>query len=439
MEALVFVFGVDFRKVMAHSDPSFLPAGPCGRMGGMTMGSIKAVRGGVTAPQGYRAAAVEARIKHPRPDLAMLVSDVPAVAAGMFTTNRIQAAPVRLCRDRVRRGRAQAILVNSGCANACTGTHGWTDACRMATMAARALDIREPDMLVCSTGTIGIPMPMDRVEAAIPKLVDGLNRKGGDAAARAIMTTDTVDKQEALEFRVNGKTVRIGGMCKGAGMIEPNMATMLAFLTTDAAVAPGALKQALRDAVNRSFNRITVDGDQSTNDTILFLANGMAGNRVLKPGHPAWRLFCEAVQTICLRLACRLVKDGEGATRFVTVCVKGAASDADAQKATRAIANSLLVKTSWFGADPNWGRVIDAVGYSGARVEESKVDIRYDRLRAVRSGQKDARTPLSDLEKVLRQQSFTVEVDLHLGRGTDTVYTCDCSVEYIKINAAYMT
>ena len=369
----------------------------------------------------------------------MLVSDVPAVAAGMFTTNRIQAAPVRLCRDRVRRGRAQAILVNSGCANACTGTHGWTDACRMATMAARALDIREPDMLVCSTGTIGIPMPMDRVEAAIPKLVDGLNRKGGDAAARAIMTTDTVDKQEALEFRVNGKTVRIGGMCKGAGMIEPNMATMLAFLTTDAAVAPGALKQALRDAVNRSFNRITVDGDQSTNDTILFLANGMAGNRVLKPGHPAWRLFCEAVQTICLRLACRLVKDGEGATRFVTVCVKGAASDADAQKATRAIANSLLVKTSWFGADPNWGRVIDAVGYSGARVEESKVDIRYDRLRAVRSGQKDARTPLSDLEKVLRQQSFTVEVDLHLGRGTDTVYTCDCSVEYIKINAAYMT
>lgn len=401
---------------------------------------LRKIKGGVTAARGFSAAAVKAEIKYPnRLDLAIVSSDRPAAVAGVFTTNRIQAAPVKICRACVARGKARAIVVNSGCANACTGPQGAAAARRMAACAAGELGIPVQETLVCSTGTIGIQMPMDRVEPGIAAAAKKLSPKNGDLAARAIMTTDTRDKQVAVEFAVGGKKVRFGGMAKGAGMISPNMATMLGFLTTDAAVRQSDMQALLKAAAERSFNRITVDGDQSTNDTLLLLANGAAGNAVLHRGHKSWVIFEEAVMTVTRELAMMIVRDGEGATKFVTVTVSGAKNDSDARKASRAVAQSLLVKTSWFGCDPNWGRVIAAVGYSGAAVDQDKVDISYDGFRAVRGGVKANDFSLKDLERVLRQPSFSIDVNLHIGRGTDTIYTCDCSDGYVKINAEYMT
>ena len=402
--------------------------------------SIQEIGGGVTAPAGFRAAVAAAGIKHPgRPDVALLVSDSPAAAAGCFTTNRVQAAPVRLCKARLRKGRAQAIIVNSGNANACTGPQGDRDAARTAAAAARSLGLAPDLVLVASTGTIGIPMPMDRLLPAIPAAAAALSPAGGPDAARAILTTDTRDKQVALRFRIDGRPVTLGGMCKGAGMIEPNMATMLCFLATDAAVQPAALRRALRSAVETSFNRISVDGDMSTNDTVLLLANGQAGNRPLSPAHPGWARFCEALDAATRRLARMVVLDGEGATKCVTVAVSGAATPTDARKAARAIARSLLVKTSWFGGDPNWGRVICAAGYSGARFDPARVTIAYDGARAVRRGVRVPGLPLAALEQILRQKAFTLSVDLGAGRATHTLLTCDCSEEYVKINGSYMT
>jgi glutamate N-acetyltransferase/amino-acid N-acetyltransferase len=314
-----------------------------------------------------------------------------------------------------------------------------TDARRMAALAAEALKVDENTVFPCSTGTIGKPLPMDKIENGIGLLTPALSRDGGDAAAKAIMTTDTVDKQHAVEIEVDGRAVRVGGMAKGAGMIEPNMATMLAFLTTDAAVQSDALQACLSAAVEASFNRISVDGDQSTNDTALLLANGAAGNRPLGPAHPGWSEFCAAVGEVCKQLAWKIVKDGEGATKFVTITVTGAVSNADASKVARAVANSLLVKTSWFGGDPNWGRIIAAAGYSGADVTTELTDVSFDGVVAVRGGLKAPEFALKDLERILRQKAFGIQIDLHKGSGTDTVYTCDCSYEYVKINAEYMT
>ncbi len=397
------------------------------------------IEGGVTAPGGFRACGVTAGIKKPRPDMALLVSDRPAALAGVFTTNKIQAAPVRLCRERVAAGRGRAVVVNAGVANACTGPGGMEDARQMQQWAAAALGMAADDVCVCSTGTIGLRLPMAKIEAGIRAAAGTLADDGGAAAARAIMTTDTRPKECALELTVEGRAVRIGGMCKGAGMIEPNMATMLAFLTTDAAVEPAALQALVREAAAVSFNAISVDGDQSTNDTFLCLANGAAGTTPLAPGHADWARFAAAFTEVARRLACMIVQDGEGATCFVTVTVRGAASDADARLAARAVANSLLVKTSWFGGDPNWGRVVAAVGYSGAAVDETRVDVAYDDCVAVRGGCKAADTALADLEAVLRRKTFTVTVDLHLGEHAATVYSCDCSEDYVKINAEYMT
>lgn len=401
--------------------------------------STSFVDGGVTAARGFRASAVTAGIKKPRNDLAILMSDTPAAVAGVFTTNRIQAAPVHLCRERTASGRAQAVIVNSGCANACTGAQGVADAHQMAALAAQALGIPESLVLVCSTGTIGVLMPMDKVAAAVPAAAAALSPDGGPAAAKAIMTTDTVDKQVAVRLTIGGRDVTIGGMTKGAGMIDPNMATMLAFLTTDAAVEPAALRACLVAAVEQSFNRISVDGDQSTNDTALLFANGASGAPLLNERHPEWPAFTEAVNTVTRELALKIVRDGEGVTRVVTLAVRGAASPSDASKAARAIANSLLVKTSWFGGDPNWGRVIAAVGYSGAAVKEELVDISYDGIFAFQQGRPAGKSVLPKLEEVLRRPAFSLTVDLHLGDAAYTMYTADCSEEYVRINAEYMT
>ncbi len=397
------------------------------------------IDGGVTAAQGYKAAGVHAGIKHKALDFALLCSETVANVAGVFTTNKIKGAPVKLCQKLVAGGFARAVVINSGNANACNGEQGMVDAVRMGTITAEALKLDESLVLVCSTGTVGVPMPMDKVENGISKVVEALANDGGDAAAKAIMTTDLVDKQYAVELTIDGKQVRIGGMAKGSGMIEPNMATMLAYITTDAQVDQEALQDALSAAVAVSFNKITVDGDQSCNDTVLLFANGASGTGVLNPQHPEWESFCAAVTEVAKQLAFMIVKDGEGATKFVTVTVHGAASVKDAALATRAIANSLLVKTSWYGGDPNWGRVIDVVGYSGADVREELVDIAYNDVLMVKNGCRVPDQSLDELEKILAEDNFVLMVNLNLGDDSDTVYTCDCSEEYIKINSAYMT
>lgn len=395
--------------------------------------------GGITAPKGFRAAGIHAGIKADKPDMAMIVSSVDSAVAGTFTTNRVQAAPVKICREKLSGGKARVIVINSGSANACTGEQGRIDAERTVAFTAETLGVPEEQVFVCSTGTIGKRLPMDKIQAGIERLAGVVSEDGGADAAAAIMTTDTVMKQVALETSIGGVTVRVGGIAKGAGMIEPNMATMLAFVTTDALVDRNALQQCLSSAVDKSFNRITVDGDESTNDTVLMMANGEAGNECLTSDHDEWASFVRAVEQVTHELALMIVKDGEGATRFVTVTVRGAVSEEDADMAARAVCNSLLVKTAWTGGDPNWGRIIAAVGYSGAEMRDDTVDITFDDVPAVRNGQLAEGSSLADLEAVYAKKAFEVVVDLHVGEKSASVYTCDCSQEYVQINSEYMT
>lgn len=392
----------------------------------------------VILPLGFRAAGIAAGLKRSgKRDMMLVVSDGPAACAGVFTTNQVKAAPVVLDQDVVRRRTARAIVVNSGNANACTGARGMRDAQTMAVLTAQLLKISPEDVLVCSTGAIGKPMPMNTVKAGLRLLPPALSPDGGEAAAEAIMTTDTRRKTATVTLPVDGKTVTLTAFAKGAGMIEPNMATMLGFFLTDAAVEPHALQHALKQAVDASFNRISVDGDMSTNDTCLLLANGAAGNKPLHAGHKAWPRFTAALQVVALDLAKRIARDGEGASKLITVRVRGARSDAEADAAARAVANSMLVKTCWNGDYPNWGRIMDALGYSPAKVDERKVDLFYDKLAAVRKGVA-TKTTVKALSAVQKQERFTITADLHLGKGESEVYTCDCSEEYVRINVDYI-
>ncbi len=402
---------------------------------------LQPIKGGITAPRGFLAGTAKAGIKYPnRTDLALLFSETPAIAAGVFTTNLVQAAPVRLCRERLRRSpSAQAILINSGNANACTGPRGQADAERAARTVAQTLHVNPRQVLVCSTGTIGIPLPMDRLLPAIPRAAQTLSPNGGSAAAQAIMTTDTRPKEAAVRFQINGCPITLGGMCKGAGMIDPHMATLLVFFTTDAAIAPRALRSALRQAVDVSFNRISVDGDRSTNDTALILANGMAGNTPIQEDRPGWKPFTQAFCSVACDLARQVVADGEGATRLVTVEVSGARNEQDAALAARAVSRSLLVKTAWYGGDPNWGRILCALGYSGARFNPDHVQIRFDNRLVVRNGRQAPHVSLETLARIFKQPAFRVEIHLGAGKSSYSMLTCDCSVEYVKINGAYMT
>ena len=402
--------------------------------------SFSFIEGGVTAAKGFRACGVAAGIKYQnRRDVAMLVADKPAAVAAVYTLNKVAAAPVQLDRERTRSGKAQAIVVNSGCANACTGETGLANARETARLAAEALGIDENLVLVCSTGVIGVNLPMDRVAEGVKLAAQTLSTTGGNDAAHAIMTTDLVDKQFAVELEIDGQPVKIGGICKGSGMIEPNMATMLAFVTTDAAVDPQALDEALNFAVNKSFNRIVGDGDMSTNDTLILMASGAAGNKTLTMRHPQWQDFVDALTMVCVELSKKIIMDGEGATKFVTVRVKGALTTEDAQKAARSIAKSPLVKTSWFGLDPNWGRVIAAVGYSGASVDDRWAQIYYGDICAYDKGRVADKTMLKSLQDVMRKRAFDVTVNLNLGNGEDVIYTHDFSYDYVKINAEYTT
>lgn len=400
------------------------------------MSGIKVIKGGVTAAKGFRASAVHAGIKalnKGRNDMALVASDRPAVAAGVFTTNRVKAAPVRVSRVHLRSPCCCAVLLNSGNANACTGPSGIAAAKSLAGHTSDALDCGERRVLVCSTGRIGVPLPVGRMAAKIPDLAAQLSAKGGGAAARAIMTSDTFPKEYAVEVRAPGGTFRVGGMAKGAGMIDPNMATMLCVVTTDAAMTKGALQNALHTAVERTFNRITVDGDMSTNDTVLALANGAAGGHKLKSGSSDHALFVEALNEVCLKLAQMIVLDGEGVSKFVTVQVRGASSFQAARKVAEAIANSTLVKCAWAGNDPNWGRIMAAAGYCGVPVREELVDIYYDGVAAIRGGTA-APTPKEKLVKAVSADKFTVTVDLHLGKAFYTVYATDLTEKYVGLN-----
>ena len=405
------------------------------------MGVLLKTNGGVTAPRGFSASGVSAHVKYQdRKDFAMIVSDRDASAAGVFTTNAVAAAPVRLDKALLRNGVLRAVAVNTGFANACTGETGEQNARKTAELVAKALSISPDHVAVCSTGVIGVNLPMDRIAKGVELASRSLasTPEAAADAAEAIKTTDTVSKQAARSFAVDGVEIRLGGMCKGAGMIEPYMATMLGFVTTDAAVSPADLHEALVEAANVSFNRIVIDNDRSTNDTLLVLANGASGVSIAK-GTPAWDTFREALKEVCVDLARQMVMDGEGVSKFVTLNVTGATNDADAQTVARSIARSMLVKTSWYGMDPNWGRVLAAAGYSGAPVEERLARVFYGDIAAFDRGQVADGQALASLKEIMKARSFTVTVDLGLGDGACTLYTSDLTHQYVTINADYTT
>jgi glutamate N-acetyltransferase/amino-acid N-acetyltransferase len=395
------------------------------------------IEGGVTAPNGFRAAGIHCGVKPERRDLGLIVSDSLASAAAMFTTNTVKAAPVLVSQEKVQSGAAQAIVVNSGNANACTGEQGLSDAWEMGQLAALALGIAEEFVLVGSTGVIGIPLPMDAIRAGIGRLPAALDRDGM-AAAEAILTTDAFPKTAAVQLQIRGKTVTIGGMAKGAGMIHPNMATMLCFLTTDASVPAPVLRRALRTAIDQSFNCISVDGDTSTNDTVFLLANGAARNSPLLEDDDDIGAFTAALAAVTTDLARMVVRDGEGATKLVTVTMRGARTPGDARRAAQAVMTSPLVKTAIYGGEPNWGRVLAAVGRSGAAVASDRTEIWIGGVQVVRHG---AGIPdkLPAAAEAMKQPEYEVVVDLHQGHASFTGWTCDLNEGYVKINAGYMT
>ncbi len=365
--------------------------------------------------------------------MALILSAEPASVAGVFTLNQVCAAPVKVCREHLKHGVARAIVMNSGIANACSGAEGMVAARDMAAETARIVGCEPQEIFVCSTGRIGPQLPLDQIVLGIETLFDAALAGSVQETAEAMMTTDTRPKVFSAEEQIEGKMVKIVGFAKGAGMIEPNMATMLSFITTDAAVEPSAFQAALKKAVDLSFNRISVDGDQSTNDTVLALANGAAGIRPLDETSKDWTVFSHALEKVCHELAMMIVHDGEGADKFVTVHVAGAESDAAADLAARAVANSLLNKTAWAGEYPNWGRVMASIGYSKARVDETLVSIHYDDRQVVANG---TRTEIAQeaLIEVVSQTDFAININLHLGEGRATVYTCNCTEEYVRIN-----
>lgn len=403
------------------------------------MSKIKVVKGGITAPAGFKAAGVSCGIKASgKKDVAVVFSEVPAKVTGVFTTNKMAAAPVHFSRCNTRNGISQAVVVNSGNANACTGYKGQEDAMTMIEKTAEALDIRPQDVIVASTGVIGVPLPMEKIEKGIVDAASSLNKKGNVDAAEAIMTTDTFSKEIAVQFEFRGKTVTVGGMAKGSGMIAPNMATMLAFLTTDINVCRTCLRASLSEAVSKSFNMITVDGETSTNDMVVVLANGKADNEKLILGDEDYVIFEKALNYAATELAKMIVKDGEGMTKFIEVNVNKAKSSEDAKKAAMAIANSNLVKTAFFGEDANWGRIISAVGHSGAEIDSETIDICFDDIQIVKNSVAVSFNE-NKVDEILKKDEIKLVVDLNIGKSQATVWTTDLSYDYIKINASYRT
>jgi glutamate N-acetyltransferase / amino-acid N-acetyltransferase len=391
---------------------------------------IEWLEGGITAVPGFLAGGVTAGIKPSgKKDLALIHSPTPARSAAVFTTNQVKGAPVLVSMEHARSGAAQAIVASSGCSNVCTGERGVKDAREMTRTVADLLRIPQNHVLIASTGVIGVPLPMDKIRVALPKLVKSLSPQGGRAAAEAIMTTDTRPKEAALRVEVNGRAVTIGGIAKGVGMLEPHLATMFCFIATDAAVARGALSGVLRRGVERSFNRITVDSDTSTSDTVAVLANGLAENRQ----------FTAGLDAVMVKLAKMLVADGEGVTKLVLVTVRGAASRRDALMAARSVANSPLLKCAFNGADPNWGRVMMALGKSAARIDQDKVGIAFGDEVLVERGVQREGVRVERIREIMGGSEYELTIDLGLGRGEDRVWMSDLSEEYVRINGKYTT
>jgi len=398
--------------------------------------TIPLVAGDAASPAGFRAAGLHCGIKRERPDLALLVSEVPASVAGVFTTNKVKAAPVRYTQAAVASGRAQAVVVNSGNANACTGKAGLADAAEMARLTGVALGLDPALVLVASTGVIGVPLPMEAIRGGIPRAARALAPEG-TSAAEAIRTTDRFAKTAAVRLDIGGVPVTIGGMAKGAGMIHPNMATTLGFLTTDAALPPAVLRLALTRAIADSFNSITVDGDTSTNDSVLLLANGRAGGPPITNGLELKR-FTAGLTAVASELAKMVVRDGEGATRLVAIEVSGAVSDAEAHQAAMTVANSLLVKTALHGGEPNWGRILAALGRAGVEMAEEKTDVLFGELEVVHAGL-GVPGVWNAAASALEAKEITVKIRLGIGAGAARVWTCDLSEEYVRINGSYTT
>lgn len=404
------------------------------------MADLEWLEGGITAVPGILASGIHGGIKASgKKDLALIYSSSPARAAAVFTGNQIKGAPVQVSMEHVKGGTVQAIVASSGNSNVCTGEQGIKDARDMAKTVADLLRIPQRHVLIASTGVIGRPLPMEKIRPALPKLVKALSPQGGRNAAEAIMTTDTRPKEAALRVEVTGRPVTIGGMAKGVGMIDPHMATMLCFIATDAGVSPEALQPVLKRAVDRSFNRITIDGDQSTSDTVALLASGLAENAPLERGSRGLRQFSRGLDAVTLRLARMLAEDGEGATKLVEIAVGGARSRRDALAAARAVATSLLVKTAINGQDPNWGRIMMALGKSPARVEAERVAVWFGDEQVVERGQFRPGAKADRLREIMARPEFTIQIDLGIGAGREQVWTCDISDEYVRINAKYTT
>lgn len=394
-------------------------------------------QGNITSPKGFKAAGIHVGVKpgSAEKDLALVYSEEPASAAAVYTTNRVQAAPIQVDREHLQDGRARAVVLNSGNANACTGAQGLENARRMCHQTAQALKLQTDEVLVCSTGVIGVQLPIETIEKGIPAAAAALAADGGADAAQAIMTTDTVPKTYAVEL---ASGLRVGGMAKGAGMIAPNMATMLAVAATDAAVAPGLLREMLNQATKRSFNCVTVDGDMSTNDTLIALANGAAGAPLIAGEGPTADEFYAGLEEVCRQLARQIARDGEGATKLVAIQVQNAQSEEEARKVGLAVANSSLVKTAVFGCDPNWGRILCAVGYSGADVDPARVQVSLCGT-PIYGGGAGRDFDKEKLIAAMREKDIPIHIDLQQGRAEAEIYTCDLSYEYVRINAEYTT
>ncbi|MDU2064988.1 MAG: bifunctional glutamate N-acetyltransferase/amino-acid acetyltransferase ArgJ [Sporomusaceae bacterium] len=396
--------------------------------------------GTITYPTGFTASGVKAGVKQSgKEDIAVIYSSVPAQAAAVFTQNLMAAAPVIVSKETLASGTAQAIVVNSGCANACSGEQGLADAKEMAQLTAEKLGIAASEVFVASTGVIGVAMPMDKIRTGITAAVGSLAENGGENAVKAIMTTDTFAKSIVYDLTLGGKTVKIAGIAKGAGMIHPNMATMLGFITTDAAIAAPVLQAALKAAVQVSFNMVSVDGDTSTNDMVILLANGLAENGLIDSvDHADFAAFQEALTSLCTYLAKQIAHDGEGATKFLELTVKGAKDFAEGKQVAMAVAKSPLVKTAFFGEDPNWGRILCAVGYSGVPLDPTKVSLAIGGVPIVKAGLGAAYDEKA-LRDIMAESDIQVEIDLAQGDTAVTVWSCDFSYEYVKINGEYHT
>jgi glutamate N-acetyltransferase/amino-acid N-acetyltransferase len=407
---------------------------------------MKIIHGGVTAPLGFRAGGIYCGIKKSKKrDLALIVSEKLCDAAGTFTTNKVQASCVVVDKEHLRDSKAQAIIANSGNANCMTGESGFENTRLMAATAARFLKIKKTDVLVGSTGVIGKPLPIKKIVRAIPELVKGLSRHGGEYAAAAILTTDRMIKEMAVEFPIGRRKVRVGAIAKGAGMIHPEMAlhapkhaTMLCYVTTDAVIAPSALRQALDKAVQKTFNTITIDGDMSTNDMVIVLASGAAQNKKIVEKTKEFQVFSRSLEIIFTQLAKRMIEDAEGATKFVEIVVKGAATKEDARSVARSVAGSNLFKCALFGCDPNWGRIAAAVGYAPAHVDPWKLQIYLGRELVLKNGGR-VKKKAALLNRVFAHKNIRVTVDLGLGKASASATTCDLSTNYVRINSAYRT